>query len=116
MCETKIDTPCCCETCIEVPSGYYWVIGYGLKYENTSLDLHGYSDCDWAGSVTGSKSTSGCCFNLGSAMISWICRKQYLVAQSSTDTKYNGSKRSNVASKTTCEFIQGVFEAYHHSL
>ena len=26
-------------------------IGYELKYENTNLELHGYTDSDWAGSV-----------------------------------------------------------------
>ena len=50
-------------------------IGYGLKYENTDLDLHGYSNSDWVGSVTDLKSTSRCCFSLGSAMISWISKK-----------------------------------------
>ena len=55
-------------------------IGYELKYENTSLELHGYTDSDWARSVKDQKSTSGFCFSLGSSMISWICRKQALVA------------------------------------
>ncbi|XP_059067748.1 secreted RxLR effector protein 161-like [Cryptomeria japonica] len=63
-------------------------IGYGLKYKNVDLNLHGYSDSDWAISVTNRKSTLGCCFNLGSTMISWICRKQSSVAQSSTEAKY----------------------------
>ncbi|XP_059067522.1 uncharacterized mitochondrial protein AtMg00810-like [Cryptomeria japonica] len=43
-------------------------IGYGLKYDNVDLNLHWYIDSDWAGSVTNRKSTSGCCFSLGSAM------------------------------------------------
>ena len=59
-----------------------------LKYEKVELDLHGYTDLDWAGSDIDRKSTSGCCFNLGSAMISWICRKQSSVAQSSTEAEY----------------------------
>jgi hypothetical protein len=33
--------------------------------------LSGYTDSDWVGSVFDIKSTSGCCFSLGSAMISW---------------------------------------------
>jgi len=33
--------------------------------------LSGYTDTDWAGSVFDRKITSGCCFSLGSAMISW---------------------------------------------
>ena len=60
-------------------------LNLGLKYEKADLDLHGYTDSDWAGSVIDRKSTSGCCFSLGSVMISWICRKQASVAQSSTE-------------------------------
>ena len=49
-----------------------------LKYQEGTLDyglllgadcgigLVGYLDSDWAGSVTNRKSTSGCCFSLGS--------------------------------------------------
>jgi len=50
-------------------------ITYGLRYITRNLRLHGYSDADWAGSVVDRKSTSGCCFSLGSASISWMRRK-----------------------------------------
>lgn len=63
-------------------------IGLGLKYENVEIQLEGYSDSDWAGSTTDRKSTTGCCFSLGSAMISWFSRKQSAVAQSSTEAEY----------------------------
>ncbi|XP_057860378.2 secreted RxLR effector protein 161-like [Cryptomeria japonica] len=63
-------------------------LNYGLKYENIDLNLHGFTDSDWDGSVTNRKNTSGYCFSLGSAMISWISRKQSLVAQSSIEAKY----------------------------
>ena len=63
-------------------------LNYGLKYERVALDLHGFTDSDWGGSVKDRKSTSGCCFSLGSAMISWICRKQSSVAQSSKKVEY----------------------------
>ena len=63
-------------------------LNLGLKYEKVDLDLHGFTDSDWAGSVTDRKSTSGCCFRFGSAIISWICRKQASVAQSSTEAEY----------------------------
>jgi hypothetical protein len=42
--------------------------------------LHGYTDFDWTGSALDRKSTSGCCFSLGSAMISWLSRKKNFVA------------------------------------
>ena len=55
-------------------------LNVGLKYEKVDLDLHGYTDSEWVGSVTDRKSTSGCCFSLGSTMKSCICKKQASVA------------------------------------
>jgi hypothetical protein len=47
-------------------------LDYGLSYNGDhDFKLSGYTDSDWAGSVSDRKSTSGGCFNLGSAMISW---------------------------------------------
>jgi hypothetical protein len=44
----------------------------GLSYdEDHNFTLSGYIDSDWAGSVADRKSTSGCCFSLGSSMILW---------------------------------------------
>jgi hypothetical protein len=46
-------------------------IGYGLRYASSiDMRLQGYADADWAGSAVDRKSTSGCCFTLGSAMVS----------------------------------------------
>jgi len=64
-------------------------IGYGLSYVlDRKMELLGYTDFDWAGSTTDTKSTSGCCFSLGSGMISWYCRKQTSVAHSTTEAEY----------------------------
>lgn len=62
-------------------------INYRLRYaSNDILRLHGYSNAVWARSVTDRKSTLGCCFSLGSAMISWMSRKQKFVA---LESQYN---------------------------
>jgi hypothetical protein len=67
-------------------------IGYGLRYfSGGEVMLHGYTDSDWAGSALDRKSTSGCCFSLGSAMISWLSRKQNSVALSTTEAEYIAS-------------------------
>ena len=67
---------------------YLWgTINHGLRYTAESVTLRGYTDVDWAGSVMDRKSTSGCCFNLGSASISWMRKKQKLVALSTTEAK-----------------------------
>ena len=52
-------------------------VHYGLKYEvNQKINLEGYVDLDWAGSAIDRKRTSGCCFNMGSHVISWFSRKE----------------------------------------
>ena len=64
-------------------------IDYGLKYvSNREISLQGFTDSDWAGSVANRKSTSGCCFSLGSTMISWFTRKQTSVALSTIEEEY----------------------------
>jgi hypothetical protein len=62
------------------------IMDYGLNYDGDhDFTLNGYTDVDWAGSVSDRKSTSGCCFSLGSAMISWQSRKQSSIALSTVE-------------------------------
>ena len=64
-------------------------IDFGIYYDgNHDYRLYGYTDADWAGSVPDRKSTSGGCYSLGSAMISWFSRKQSIVALSTTEAEY----------------------------
>ena len=64
-------------------------VGYGLRYTSSSdLTLVSYSDSDWVGSVDDQKSTSRCCFSLGSAMVSWFSRKQLTVSLSIVEAEY----------------------------
>jgi len=59
---------------------------YGLRYLGYGeVKLQGYIDSDWAGSAIDRKSTSGCSFSLGSAMISLFRMKYTFVALSSVD-------------------------------
>jgi hypothetical protein len=47
-------------------------LDFGLYYNGDhDFKLIGYTDSNWAGSVSNRKSTSGCCFSLGLAMTSW---------------------------------------------
>jgi hypothetical protein len=52
------------------------------------MRLQGYADSDWVGSTIDRKSTFRCCFNLGSAMVSWCSRKQTFVALSTAEAEY----------------------------
>ena len=64
-------------------------IDYGLRYvADCEFGLVGYTDSYWAGSVTDRKSTSGCCFSLGSTVIAWRSRKQTSVVLSTTEVEY----------------------------
>eukprot|EP00253_Pinus_taeda_P004327 PITA_04327 len=63
------------------------------------LGLEVWQKLDWVTIVVDRKSTSGCCFSLGSASISWMSRKQKSVALSTTDTEYIA------ASMASCEAV-----------
>jgi hypothetical protein len=52
------------------------------------LNLHAYSDADWAGDKDDYISTTGYLLYLGSTPISWSSRKQRSVARSSTEAEY----------------------------
>jgi hypothetical protein len=65
------------------------MVGYGLRYASgVDMRLQGYADADWAGSAVDPKSTSGCCFTLGSAMVSKCSKKQSFVALSTAEAEY----------------------------
>ena len=64
-------------------------IDYALKYEvNQKINLEGYVDSDWVGNAIDRKSTLGCCFSMGSGVISWFSRKQSCVALSIAKVEY----------------------------
>jgi hypothetical protein len=75
-------------------------LDYGLSYDGDhDCTLSGYTDSDWDGSVFDRKSTSGCCFSLGSTMISWQSRKQSSIALNTAEAEYI------VACFASCESI-----------
>ena len=62
---------------------------FGLCYSSDcEFRLFGYTDSDWVGRTTDRKSTSRCCFSLGSAMISWLSRKQSSISLSTAKAEY----------------------------
>eukprot|EP00253_Pinus_taeda_P032538 PITA_32538 len=93
---------------------YLWgTITHGLRYIVGDVRLHGHSDADWGGSVVDRKSTFGCCFSLGSTLISWMRRKQKSVALSTAEAEYI------TASMASCEaiWLRKLFsELFGHTL
>ncbi|GKA43079.1 putative ribonuclease H-like domain-containing protein [Tanacetum coccineum] len=61
----------------------------GLWYPKDSpFDLEAYTDSDYAGASLDMKSTIGGCKFLGRRLISWQCKKQTIVASSTTKAEY----------------------------
>ncbi|GJU32169.1 putative ribonuclease H-like domain-containing protein, partial [Tanacetum coccineum] len=84
----------------------------GLWYPRESpFVLEAYSDSDYAGANKDRKSTTGGCQFLGRRLISWQCKKQTIVATSSTEAEY-------VAAANCCGQTNGSrgSDDYHHIL
>ncbi|GKA53562.1 putative ribonuclease H-like domain-containing protein, partial [Tanacetum coccineum] len=61
----------------------------GLWYPRDSpFDLEAFSDSDYAGASLDRKSTTGGCQFLSKRLISWQCKKQTIVANSTTEAEY----------------------------
>lgn len=74
--------------------------GKGLmlrKYNH--LRIEGYTDADWAGSITDRKSTSGYLTLVGGNLVTWRSKKQKVVALSSAEAEFRGM------AKGVCELL-----------
>lgn len=61
----------------------------GISYtKGGELDLHAYSDSDYAGDKSTAKSTSGFVIFMAGAPVSWGSRRQTTVAQSTAEAEY----------------------------
>jgi hypothetical protein len=66
-------------------------IDYGLMFERNEsedVELFGFCDSDWVGSMDDMKSTSEYCFTLGSGIFSWASKRRERVAHSSAEAEY----------------------------
>jgi hypothetical protein len=62
---------------------------FGIWYpKESTFDLIGYSDSDYARSKVDRKSTSGTCQFLGRSLVSWCSKKQTSVALSTAEAEY----------------------------
>eukprot|EP00253_Pinus_taeda_P029077 PITA_29077 len=66
---------------------------YGLCYQGRPgldrvLDIHGFVDVDWAGDLDQRRFASGYVFNLFGGAVSWMSKKQSVVALSTIEAEY----------------------------
>lgn len=62
---------------------------FGMWFsQDAGVNLEGFTDSDWGGSLVDRKSTSGMCFRIGSSVIAWGSKKQDAVALSTTEAEY----------------------------
>nr|GEY05621.1 putative reverse transcriptase, RNA-dependent DNA polymerase [Tanacetum cinerariifolium] len=72
----------------------------GLWYpKDLAFELVAYSDSDYAGASLDRKSTTGGCQFLGYRLISWQCKKQIVMATSSTEAEYVATARQTATGK-----------------
>ena len=84
---------------------------YGLRYaSNSDAQLHGFTNSDWVGSENDINSTSGMCFSLGSAMISWAGRKQTYVALNTTEAEYIAACDACTEAVWLCNLVSRLFD------
>ncbi|GJW01419.1 putative ribonuclease H-like domain-containing protein [Tanacetum coccineum] len=74
--------------------------------KDSPFDLEAYTDSDYAGASLDRKSITGGCQFLGSILISWQCKKQTVVTNSSTEAEY-------VATASCCGQTKHI-EIRHH--
>jgi hypothetical protein len=86
-------------------------IDCGLSYDGDhDFTLSGYTDANWAESVFDRKITSGCCFSLGSAMISWQSRKQSSIALSTMEAYYIAACSASCEAIWLRKLLTGLFD------
>jgi hypothetical protein len=69
-----------------------------------------YTDSDWIGSVSNKKSTSGCCFSLGSAMTSWQRRKKSSISLSMAEAEYIAACSTSCEAIWLWKLLTGIFD------
>ena len=84
---------------------------YGLVYERRgNVQLAGFTDVDWEGCVEDRKSTLGCCFSVGTRVVSWFSRKQKSVALSSEEAEYMATNMDACEGMWSRKLLLGLFE------
>ena len=75
-------------------------LGKGILFiKGDSLDIKGYTDADWAGSIQDRCSTSSYFTLVGGNLVTWRSKKHKVVARSNVEAEYRGM------AKAICELL-----------
>ena len=69
-------------------TAYYAIYYQGRLGPDRVINVHGFVDADWVRDLDHRRSTSGCVFNLFGGAISWMIKRQDVVALSTTEAEY----------------------------
>ena len=70
-------------------TSYYSIFYHGNSFGALySVCIHGFVDLDWASDINSRRSTSGYVFTVFGGAISWMSKRQPVVALSTTEAKY----------------------------
>ena len=67
---------------------YYAICYQGRPGPDRVINVHGFIDADWDGDLDHIRSTIGYVFNLFGGAISWMRKRQAVVALSTTEAEY----------------------------
>ena len=85
-------------------------VDYGLDYRRLGgVGLIGFTDLDWVGSASDRKSTYGCYFSLGSAVVSWLSRKQKFIAFNFAEVEYMAASQASCEALWLRKFMVDLF-------
>jgi hypothetical protein len=72
------------------------------------MELAGYSDAYWDGSLNDNKSTIGYMFHLGSSAVSWSSKKQHTITLSTTKVGYQAASTAVQEAIWLCHMLEDI--------
>jgi hypothetical protein len=87
------------------------MLKYGLRYaSNSDVQLHGFTDSDWARSADDKNSTFDICLSLGYAMISWASRKQKSIALNTVEEEHIAACDACMEAVWLHKIVSGLYD------
>lgn len=92
-------------------------INYGINYLRTKLpctciNLRGYCDSDWGGDLETRKSTTGFVFTIAGGAVSWMSRRQTMVALSTAEAEYVAACEAVMEAAGERNILQEMLQNY----